>query len=273
MSSNKNEITLRRVISDLESLKQRIGDVTVLEKVRDDLANVERTDVDALSMKDVHVRIRHLEKVISESATSLTSFLTSQLERPTPSTQLSNSELAPGPTFKRRIEELGIRYSLIEELFGIKGVYIVKDIVTQALTGEKWDIDCLEIVSLHGMIAVHNTLSEFATHIPISVQPHRDMGWCTKTYDVSSRCPLRIVVTYAFQRLEESRSHYESRVSRLTLSDAFERVFDLDFLKTAYNGNVFVTHKHDSIAKKQHTTTRVNAKTKEKYQKLGYLFK
>lgn len=236
MSSSKNEITLRRVISDLESLKQQHDyDTSALEKVRDALAGVERIDIEVLPMKDVRARVVSLEKVIADAASSITSVLAPP----------KSSSLTLGRSFKKMIRYLGVNYRLFKDLFKVEGVYAEGYIVTQALLNERWcgDPQCIGIVSLRGMELGHIFARyDFKPSRKSDLSFRFKGSWKVTQFTNSSIPNVKITVAESAKK---------------SFLDVINDFFFSDFSKNFYNGSFFVVMKQSSLLLKHHDISKV----------------
>lgn len=173
--------------------------------------------------------------------------------------------------FKRRVEELGVDYALIESILKLRDIYATGDLVTQVLLGEKWETTTIEFVSFRGF----NRLQKFFNLLKRYKDGGREhlifnkKSWLSHWYTIIPGVHIAIV----FPIFEDELTMYDYTHKKPVTFDVAEETQLYDFLKVFYNGVGFRISKPDSLAQKAHDISYKGAyhNVKSKYfSSLGF---
>jgi hypothetical protein len=148
--------------------------------------------------------------------------------------------------FNARLEELGVDHELIRGVLDNPGMFVVGDVVTQALLGKKWDVKCIDIVNL---------TDKFKNELKCLFSKH---GYDRSIDVLVGKGPVGKETKWletTMTPLPTSRSKVEIRMFRAHVDNSHVAIEDLlpfDFVKNYYDGIDFVVAKWKHFATKTH---------------------
>lgn len=157
---------------------------------------------------------------------------------------------------RKRIESLGIDYASIYLVLKPKDTCVAGSIVTQALLGEKWDVDTLRIVSTH-KVSIDG--DHHITTRQIIDRVGRD--WVETTYTGVWKTPVAV--------------YYLLGVSFMSLDVAVRALVDVQFLQNWFDGTNFYVDRLQALIEKRHSSRNgddVSLDVSLKFRNLGFVF-